>query len=49
MTRAQALQAAMRTVRTGKRPNSTNLPGYSTAWANPSLWAPFTIITNQDR
>ena len=48
LTRAQALQIAMRTVRTGRRPDGSIVKGWTAAWAHPALWAPFTIITNQD-
>jgi CHAT domain-containing protein len=49
LTRAQALQLAMHTVRTGRRPDGSPLPGWTAEWANPNLWAPFTLIANQDR
>jgi CHAT domain-containing protein len=49
LTRAQALQAAMQTVRTGRRADGSKLPGWSPRWAHPAYWASFTIITHQDR
>ncbi len=48
-TRAEALQIAMRTVRTGRRPDGSAVAGWGPQWANPAVWAPFTIIANQDR
>lgn len=47
-SRAQALQAAMRVVRTGVRADGARLPGYDPAWAHPSAWAPFTLISAGD-
>ena len=48
LTRAQALQVAMRTVRSGKRPDGSALEGWSEEWAHPSAWAPFSAIANRD-
>jgi CHAT domain-containing protein/tetratricopeptide (TPR) repeat protein len=48
ITRAQAFQQAMRTVRTGKRRDGTTLKGYEPGWAHPAAWAPFTHIANFD-
>jgi CHAT domain-containing protein len=45
LSHAQALQRAMRTVRTGTRSDGSPLPGWSAAWASPRLWAPFTVIS----
>ena len=49
LTRAQALQQAMHTLRTGKRPDGSPLPGWNPSMAHPSAWAPFTIVSDQDR
>jgi CHAT domain-containing protein len=49
MTRGQALQAAMRTVRTGKRADGSALEGWKADWAHPMYWAPFSLIANSDR
>jgi len=44
LSKAQALQRAMRTVRTGRRPNGTALPGWRPEWGHPAYWAPFVVI-----
>jgi len=44
MSRAAALQSAMRAVRTGKRADGSPLPGWQPRWAHPAAWAPFTVI-----
>lgn len=49
LTRAQALQQAMRTLRTGKRPDGSALQGWMPSMAHPAAWAPFTIVSDQDR
>jgi CHAT domain-containing protein len=49
MTRAEALQTAMRAIRSGKRADGTPLPGWERGWAHPSAWAPFSLIANTDR
>jgi CHAT domain-containing protein/tetratricopeptide (TPR) repeat protein len=48
ITRAQALQKAMRAVRTGKREDGTRIAGWTPDWVHPSAWAPFTHIANHD-
>ena len=48
LTRAQALQHAMKTVRTGMRVDGTALPNYFPSFAHPADWAPFTVIANYD-
>lgn len=45
LTKAQALQSAMRAVRTGRRPDGSALPGWRPEWAHPAYWAPFVVIT----
>lgn len=49
LSRAAALQVAMRTVRTGRRADGTALPGWQPGWAQPAAWAPFTVIGSDDR
>ncbi|MES2496520.1 MAG: CHAT domain-containing tetratricopeptide repeat protein [Pseudomonadota bacterium] len=49
VSRAQALQAAMHAVRTGRRTSGAAVPGYDPRWAHPAAWAPFTHIANRDR
>ena len=48
LTRAQALQQAMHSVRTGKRPNGSAVKGWDQSWLHPSAWAPFSHIANSD-
>jgi CHAT domain-containing protein/Tfp pilus assembly protein PilF len=48
LSRAGALQQAMRAVRTGRRDDGSALPGWSPAWAHPAAWAPFTVIGSDD-
>jgi CHAT domain-containing protein/Tfp pilus assembly protein PilF len=47
-SRAQALQGAMRAVRTGTLADGSRLPGWTPAWAHPSAWAPFVVVSDQD-
>jgi CHAT domain-containing protein/tetratricopeptide (TPR) repeat protein len=49
MSRASALQMAMRTIRTGVRADGGAMPGYVASWAHPADWAPFTAIANYDQ
>jgi CHAT domain-containing protein/tetratricopeptide (TPR) repeat protein len=49
MTRGQAMQAAMRAVRTGKRADGSAIEGWKADWAHPTYWAPFSLIANSDR
>lgn len=49
LTRAQALQRAMRNVRTGARDNGSQVAGWNESWAHPAAWAPFSVIAKQDR
>ncbi|MBW8815996.1 MAG: CHAT domain-containing protein [Caulobacterales bacterium] len=44
MGKAQALQLAMREVRSGRRADGTPLPGWKPQWAHPAYWAPFVLI-----
>jgi CHAT domain-containing protein len=48
LTRGQALQRAMRALRTGTRDDGTPLPGFDPTMAHPADWAPFTVIANTD-
>lgn len=48
MTRSQALQAAMRAIRTGVRPGGAAVPGWKPGWAHPAMWAPFVVISDRD-
>ncbi|MBL8773653.1 MAG: CHAT domain-containing protein [Phenylobacterium sp.] len=48
LTKAQALQRAMRVVRTGKLPNGKPLPGWRAEWSHPAYWAPFVLIAAGD-
>lgn len=42
--RAQAMQAAMRAVRTGRTMDGSPLAGWKPEWADPWFWAPFVLI-----
>lgn len=46
LSKAQALQRAMRVVRTGRRPDGSALPGWGPEWAHPAHWAPFVLISS---
>ena len=48
MTRAQALQLGMRSVRSGKRADGTAIKGWKADWAHPAAWAAFTNISTRD-
>jgi CHAT domain-containing protein len=48
LTRASALQRAMRAIRTGVRADGSTVPGYSPSWAHPAAWGAFTHIANHD-
>tara|TARA_R110000787_G_scaffold227800_2_gene335463 strand:- start:36094 stop:36351 length:258 start_codon:yes stop_codon:yes gene_type:complete len=43
---AQALQRAMQTVRSGKRPDGSPMKVWSPDWSHPAMWAPFSLIAN---
>jgi tetratricopeptide (TPR) repeat protein len=45
LTKAQALQAAMRAVRTGVLPDGKPLAGWQPIWAHPGSWAPFVLVS----
>lgn len=44
LSRAQAMQAAMRAVRTGTTIDGAPLAGWRPAWSDPWFWAPFVLI-----
>lgn len=44
LARPQALQQAMRAVRTGKRQDGSPMPGWKPHWAHPAAWAPFILV-----
>lgn len=48
ITRARALQAAMRTIRTGRRPDGSRVAGWQPDWGHPSAWAAFSYIASHD-
>ena len=49
LSRGQALQVAMRAVRSGRHADGTPLAGWQESWAHPAAWAPFTVIGSDDR
>lgn len=46
--KAAALQSAMRAIRTGKRDDGSAVEGWTSDWAHPAAWAPFTLIATDD-
>ncbi|QCB55909.1 CHAT domain-containing protein [Sphingopyxis sp. PAMC25046] len=46
--KAAALQSAMRAIRTGKRDDGSAVEGWTSDWAHPAAWAPFTLIATED-
>lgn len=48
LSKAEALQRAMRIVRTGRRADGSALPGWRPEWAHPAYWAPFVLISAGD-
>ncbi len=48
ITKGQALQRAMRVVRTGRQPDGSPLLGWTPDWAHPAHWAPFVLISAGD-
>lgn len=48
LSRAAALQQAMRVVRSGKRADGGALPGWNESWAHPAAWGAFAVISNSD-
>lgn len=48
LTRAQALQGAMRAIRGGARADGSGVPGWKPAWSHPAMWAPFVVISDRD-
>ncbi|WP_380782704.1 tetratricopeptide repeat protein [Sphingomonas sp. R86520] len=45
--RAEALQMAMRTVRSGRRSDGSPVLGWSDKWLHPSYWAAFTVVSRE--
>jgi CHAT domain-containing protein len=48
LTRALALQAATRAVRSGTRGDGSAVAGWTPDWAHPMMWAPFSLIATAD-
>jgi CHAT domain-containing protein len=48
LTRAEAMQMALRAVRTGGRADGTTVDGWSDTWTHPGSWAPFSLIAAGD-
>jgi len=48
LSKAQALQAAMHAVRTGRSADGKPIPGWSPIWAHPGSWAPFVLVSASD-
>ena len=46
--KARALQSAMRAIRAGKREDGSAVEGWTSDWAHPAAWAPFTLIATGD-
>ena len=49
LSRSEALQRAMRAVRTGKRADGTAIAGWNESWAHPAAWGAFAVISNEDQ
>ncbi|HEX3366498.1 CHAT domain-containing tetratricopeptide repeat protein [Phenylobacterium sp.] len=45
LSKAAALQAAMRAVRTGVLPGGKPVAGWQPIWAHPGSWAPFVLVS----
>jgi CHAT domain-containing protein len=48
LSKAEALQRAMRVVRTGRAADGSALAGWRPEWAHPAYWAPFVLISAGD-
>lgn len=48
LSRAAALQAGARAVRTGRRADGSAVANWDASWAHPMLWAPFSLVSIQD-
>jgi CHAT domain-containing protein len=48
MSRAQALRQAMRNVRSGVRPDGSQVAGWTPDWGHPASWGAFSVISNDD-
>lgn len=49
LSRAEALRLAMRSIRIGKRDDGSAVADWKPAWSHPAAWAPFTVISNEDK
>lgn len=47
-SRSEARQAAIKAIRTGKRPDGSTVINWNPHWAHPSAWAPFSLIAGDD-
>lgn len=48
LSRAEALQRAMKAIRTGKRADGSAVERWDDSWSHPSAWGAFTVISNTD-
>ena len=48
LTRAQAFQEGMRSLRSGRRLDGSSVPGWSHEFADPIAWGPFVLISDRD-
>lgn len=48
LSRAEARQAAIKAIRTGRRSDGSIVINWSPDWAHPSAWAPFSLIAGDD-
>ena len=46
--KAAAFQSAMRAIRSGRREDGTVVEGWTSDWAHPAAWAPFTLIATDN-
>lgn len=49
LTRGESLQIGMRAVRTGRQADNSIVEGWRPEWSEPGYWAPFTVISNDDK
>jgi CHAT domain-containing protein len=48
LTRSEALAIAMRSVRSGEKPDGTAYEGWDSFWSHPASWAPFVTISGSE-
>lgn len=48
LSRAEARQAAIKAIRTGRRGDGSIVANWTIDWAHPSAWAPFSLIAGDD-